>query len=133
MGKNKNKIPPYNKKPPAAVKSQPPVTSFLDIMKDGNEYQSIIGLQNVNVDMATELRRSINEITTIRKRPFVYEIMKKDDTLSLRFIEREREGNCPDPILPAVMIADLTKAYDLNKQPLLDASELEFLLPQTVE
>lgn len=71
MGKNKNKIPPYNKKPPAAVKSQPPVTSFLDIMKDGNEYQSIIGLQNVNVDMATELRRSINEITTIRKRPLI--------------------------------------------------------------
>lgn len=67
--------------------------------------------------------------TAYGEETFVYEILKNDDTLSLKFIEREREGACPDPVLPAVMIADLTKAYDLNKQPLLDASELEALLP----
>ena len=102
------------------------VYSFKDV--SGNELNGVW----VNYGYSIEGNKlSFN--TNYGEETFVYEIMKKDDTLSLRFIEREREGNCPDPILPAVMIADLTKAYDLNKQPLLDASELEFLLPQTVE
>ena len=102
------------------------VYSFKDV--SGNELNGVW----VNYGYSIEGNKlSFN--TNYGEETFVYEIMKTDDTLSLRFIEREREGNCPDPILPAVMIADLTKAYDLNKQPLLDASELEFLLPQTVE
>lgn len=71
MGKKKKNFPNYNPNPPVAKKDQLPVTSFLDIMKDGNEYQSIIGLQNVNVDLGAELARSIREITAIRKRPLI--------------------------------------------------------------
>ena len=102
------------------------VYSFKDA--SGNE------LNGVWVDYGYSIEgNKLSFNTTYGEETFVYEIVKKDDTLSLKFIKREREGACPDPVLPAVMIADLTKAYDLNKQPLLDASELEALLPQTVE
>lgn len=69
MGKNKNHIPQYNPHPPAP--RQQVITSLLDHMKDGEEYSSIIGLQNVNVDARTELLRSISEISSIRKRPLL--------------------------------------------------------------
>ncbi len=102
------------------------VYSFKDA--SGNE------LNGVWVDYGYSIEgNKLSFNTTYGEETFVYEIVKKDDTLSLKFIKREREGACPDPVLPAVMIADLTKAYDLNKQPLLDASELEALLPQTGE
>ena len=102
------------------------VYSFKDA--SGNE------LNGVWVDYGYSIEgNKLSFNTTYGEETFVYEIVKKDDTLSLKFIKREREGACPDPVLPAVMIADLTKAYDLNKQPLLDTSELEALLPQTVE
>lgn len=40
-------------------------------MREGEEYSSIIGLQNVNVDARTELLRSISEISFIRQRPLL--------------------------------------------------------------
>lgn len=105
-------------------------SSAVDSLKDasGNE------LNGVWVDYGYSIEgNKLSFNTAYGEETFVYEILKNDDTLSLKFIEREREGACPAPVLPAVMIADLTKAYDLNKQPLLDASELEALLPQTGE
>ena len=70
MGKKKGKIPIYNPNP-SKPKSEMVVTSFLDSMVDGREYLSIAGLQNVNVDLGSEIRRSIGEIETIRKRPLI--------------------------------------------------------------
>ena len=48
-----------------------PVTSFLDIMQDGKEYESIISLKNVNVDFTQEIKRSLREISSIRGRPLI--------------------------------------------------------------
>lgn len=69
MGKNKKHIPNYNPRPSAP--KAPVITSLLDCMKEGEEYSSIIGLQNVNVDGRVELLRSINEISSIRQRPLL--------------------------------------------------------------
>lgn len=69
MGKRKNRIPNYNPNPPAPKAQM--ITSILDHMREGEEYSSIIGLQNVNVDARTELLRSISEISNIRQRPLL--------------------------------------------------------------
>ena len=69
MGKNKKYISNYNSRP--SVGKEPVKTSVLDHMQDGNEYSSIIKLTNVNIDARTELLRSLNEISAIRKRPAI--------------------------------------------------------------
>ena len=38
-------------------------------MQDGREYQSIVGLQNVTVDLGAEMTRAMKDISDIRKRP----------------------------------------------------------------
>lgn len=68
---NKKSIPRYNPNPPAPKPSTPQITSLLDVMQDGNEYVSILGLQNVKVDLRAELLRSMAEISSIRKRPII--------------------------------------------------------------
>lgn len=47
------------------------VTSLLDKMIDGREYQSIIGLNNISVDLGNEMKKAMNEIRSIRKRPII--------------------------------------------------------------
>lgn len=69
MGKRNKAIPNYNPHPTAP--KAPVITSLLDQMRDGEEYSSIIGLKNVNVDARTELLRSISEISSIRQRPLL--------------------------------------------------------------
>ncbi len=69
MGKRKNAIPNYNPNPPA--KRNALITSFLDNMEDGKEYQSIVGLPNVQVDLGSELKRALKDISDIRKRPLL--------------------------------------------------------------
>ena len=60
---------------PSPVKSpipgitQPQVTSLLDKMKEGREYESIIGLQNIQVELGSEFRLALHAITTIRRIP----------------------------------------------------------------
>lgn len=46
-----------------------PINSLLDKMQDGCEYESIIGLQNVQVDLGAELRNALVDITDVRKKP----------------------------------------------------------------
>ena len=62
----KNNIPNYNPNPP--VKKAPVKTSFLDLMQDGREYQSIVGL-NIAADLGTEMTRAMKDIAVIRNRP----------------------------------------------------------------
>jgi len=64
---HKSSIPNYNPNPPA--KRLPTKSSFLDLMQDGKEYQSIVGLQNVTVDLGTEMTRAMKDIADARKRP----------------------------------------------------------------
>jgi len=49
----------------------PSISSLLDVMKDGNEFESIIGKQIINMNIVEEIRRSISEIELIRKRPLI--------------------------------------------------------------
>lgn len=68
MGKQKKKTPPrYNTN--TAIKNTPKVESFLDKMIDGREYESIVGLQNVSIDLGAELKRALKDISIVRKRP----------------------------------------------------------------
>ena len=51
------------------LSSPAPTTSLLDKMKEGREYESIIGLQNVQVELGSEFRLALQGITAIRKVP----------------------------------------------------------------
>ncbi len=48
-----------------------PIKSLLDVMEDGNEYESIVRHSSIDIDFAQELRRSINEIEAARQKPLV--------------------------------------------------------------
>lgn len=50
---------------------EPLITSFLDCMKDGMEYASVAGIKNSNVDLGSEIKKSIAEIESIRNRPLI--------------------------------------------------------------
>lgn len=45
--------------------------SLLDKMVDGREFESLLRYKAVNMDLAKEVRRAINEIQTIRRRPLI--------------------------------------------------------------
>ena len=47
------------------------VTSLLDHMKDGNEFESLVKLKAVNIDLAAEIRKSLLEIKAVRNRPAI--------------------------------------------------------------
>lgn len=71
MTKKKTKIPPYNKGASNRNASMPQINSFLDVMVDGREFESIAQLQSVNVNLTTEIKRSIGEISSVRGRPVI--------------------------------------------------------------
>jgi len=52
---------------PVAAK-RPPVVSLLDAMVDGKEYESLLPLVEVNIDLGNEIRRAMFEIENIRGR-----------------------------------------------------------------
>jgi hypothetical protein len=57
---------------PTTMLPQPPmITSILDHMIDGREFESLVGLKNLNVDVVSEIRKSLKEISEIRKRPVI--------------------------------------------------------------
>jgi len=54
--------------------TQPHVTavgSLLDNMTDGNEFESLLKVKAININLIDEIRRSIREIETIRKKPLI--------------------------------------------------------------
>lgn len=74
MGKSNKKhyIPNYNPNPPMKKKTITPMeTSLLDRMIEGREYQSIAGLENVSIDVGTEMKRAMEDIAAVRKRPII--------------------------------------------------------------
>lgn len=54
---------------PITTPNNPQITSLLNEMKEGREYESIIGLQNVQVELASEFRIALKDISTIRGVP----------------------------------------------------------------
>lgn len=48
--------------------SRPISHSLLDVMKDGNEFESLLGYQYQNLNFVNEIRRSIGEIEATRKK-----------------------------------------------------------------
>lgn len=57
--------------PKNKLNSPKPISSFLDVMEDGREYESLIKLSNVSIDFTSEIKRSLTEISNIRQRPIV--------------------------------------------------------------
>jgi len=52
--------------------SQPsPTVSLLDAMIDGREFESLVQLKNININVLNEIRRSLKEISDIRKKPVI--------------------------------------------------------------
>ena len=47
------------------------VDSLLDVMQDGTEFASLVGVAPRNLNVRDELRRAIAEIETIRKHPLL--------------------------------------------------------------
>lgn len=72
MSKPKKKVSRHRK-----PKNQPPkqplpvVVSLLDRMEDGREFESLVALKTVNLDMLGEIRKSLAEISAIRGRPAI--------------------------------------------------------------
>lgn len=72
MNKNKNRKVPI--KIPNQQKhsiSPAPTVSLLDSMVDGREFESLLTHKHVNVNVLSEIRRALTDISLIRKRPIV--------------------------------------------------------------
>ena len=66
-----NNFPNYNPNPPVKrLSPQPLAGSLLDLMVDGREYQSIVG-KNISVQLDVEMKKALEEIQAIRKRPII--------------------------------------------------------------
>ncbi len=71
MSKNKHRkqpvqIPNQQKFSPTP---QAPVISLLDTMVDGREFESLLKIKQVNIDLVAEIRRALKEISGLRQRP----------------------------------------------------------------
>ena len=51
--------------------TKPAITSLLDKMQDGREFESLLKYKAVHVDLATEIRKSLQEIREVRNRPAI--------------------------------------------------------------
>jgi hypothetical protein len=51
------------------VKPQATVVSLLDTMVDGREFESLLKLKQVNIDLITEIRRALKDISDLRGKP----------------------------------------------------------------
>jgi hypothetical protein len=49
----------------------PEMTSPLDHMEDGREFESLVGKKAIKIDLAVEIRKSLAEIKAIRNRPAI--------------------------------------------------------------
>ena len=73
MSRNKHGYNMIPQKPKPVVKTKVPAIpvsdSFLDVMVDGYEFESLLHYQYSGINVVEEIRRSIKEISDIRKRP----------------------------------------------------------------
>jgi len=75
-GKKKGKQKRPRRPPVARPVTKPvekPVDSLLNVMEDGVEFESLLRIKKVNVDLISELRRAMKDIQEIRKcKPICY-------------------------------------------------------------
>ena len=104
MSRNKHGYNMIPQKPKPVVKTKVPAIpisdSFLDVMVDGYEFESLLHYQYSGVNVVEEIRRSIKEISDIRKRPvlcYIANVVKPvpvsisiDDSDDLPFSELNR-------------------------------------------
>ena len=71
MSKNKNKKLPIQipNQQRHTAKPQPTVVSLLDTMVDGREFESLLKLKQVNIDLISEIRRALKDISDLRGKP----------------------------------------------------------------
>ena len=67
---SKNKHQPF-KIPNQQRHSQPQTVSLLDSMVEGREFESLVHLKHVNVNVLSEVRRALKDISDIRERPVI--------------------------------------------------------------
>lgn len=62
-----------SKKPfiPSSKPQAPAISSLLDKMQDGREFESLLKYRAVNLDLTSEIRKSLAEIESIRNRPVI--------------------------------------------------------------
>lgn len=56
---------------PKAVLERRVVSSLLDEMKDGREYQSLVGCAPHDLDLSAEMRRALSDLSRARNRPVI--------------------------------------------------------------
>ena len=66
MSKNKQHSSFIPQKP---IAQQPAITSLLDKMEDGKEFESLLKYKAVNINIAGEIKKSLAEISAIRGKP----------------------------------------------------------------
>ena len=71
MGGRPHKLqyPNLQPKPQKKIPLPSLTTSILDKMIDGREYQSLIGIRDVSIDLGSEMKKALAEIASIRKKP----------------------------------------------------------------
>ena len=69
--RNHNQMIPQHRPHPQPVHSHPISSTMLDKMVDGREFESLLTYQYQGLNVVAELRKSIQEIIGIRKRPLV--------------------------------------------------------------
>lgn len=67
MGRQDIRIPNQHK----YIQPKPKQTSLLDVMVDGREFESLVSLKEINVNILEELRRALRDISIIRQRPTI--------------------------------------------------------------
>ena len=65
----KQQFPNFQPKQPPKMVPIPTTTSILDKMIDGREYQSLVGIRDITIDLGSEMKKALEEISSIRKRP----------------------------------------------------------------
>ena len=66
---HRQQYPNFQPKPQKKVPLPSLTTSILDKMIDGREYQSLIGIRDVSIDLGSEMKKALAEIASIRKKP----------------------------------------------------------------
>jgi len=71
MSKNKQRPKPFQipNQQRHMTKPNPTVVSLLDTMVDGKEFESLLQLKQVNIDLVSEIRRALKDISDLRQRP----------------------------------------------------------------
>ena len=73
----------------------PTITSLLDHMKDGREFESLLSYKPEGIDLAVEIRKSLAEIKAVRNRPVICYLANVVNTAVKASISIDNDDDLP--------------------------------------